>query len=283
MNRILELFGQPTAVKDHDWAATVGDQQCPYFDGKCYKVRKSEPTVSIGTCTVLYGKQLRPIIICPMRLTERRQVFTDCLHLLTNHEPSNELHIVSEVAVPGGSVDYFVVSVKNDEIADFVGVELQALDTTGTVWPERQRLLKELGNNFSGDEEVPSKSFGMNWKMTAKTILLQMHHKSQTFEHLNRKLVLVIQDVFLDYMTREFSFAHLRNPAGLGDSVHFHSYQLQRQNDDLLKIALNARLSTGVDGISQCLGLHADARMEMAQIHQGLKQKMSLRTLFTPA
>ena len=30
-------------------------------------------------------------------------------------------------------------------VKDFVGIELQTLDSTGTVWPERQRLLKEHG------------------------------------------------------------------------------------------------------------------------------------------
>lgn len=30
--------------------------------------------------------------------------------------------------------------------------------------------------------------------MTAKTTLVQMHHKIQTFEHVNKRLVLVTQD-----------------------------------------------------------------------------------------
>ena len=129
-----------------------------------------------------------PIIICPTRLIERRQIFTDCLHLLTTHEPGNELHIVSEVSIPGGSVDYFVVSARDGKVKDFVGVELQTLDTTGTVWPERQRLLKELGLPRGDFAEESTKKYGMNWKMTGKTILVQMHHKIQTFEHVNKPL-----------------------------------------------------------------------------------------------
>ena len=81
-------------------------------------------------------------------------------------------------------MDYFVVSVRGDRIADFVGVELQTLDTTGTVWPERQRLLAELTVRREDNEEASSKPFGMNWKMTAKTILVQMHHKSQVLSEL---------------------------------------------------------------------------------------------------
>ena len=95
-----------------NWEAIVREQQCPFLGRRCYKVRKSSAEVSIGSCTVLYGSG--PIIICPTRLIERRQIFIDCLHLLTNHEPGNELHIVSEVTVPGGSVDYFLVSARMD-------------------------------------------------------------------------------------------------------------------------------------------------------------------------
>ena len=206
MSKVIELFGHSTHSRNEDWQTIVEDQQCPFLGRQCFKIRKSDPENAIGTCTVLYGKKdAKPILICPARLIERRQIFTDCLHLLTTHEPGNELHIVSEVTVPGGSVDYFVVSAKDNKVKDFVGVELQTLDTTGTVWPERQRLLRELEVPRRDDAGNSRKSFGMNWKMTAKTILVQMHHKVQTFEHVNKKLVLVVQDCLLDYMKREFN------------------------------------------------------------------------------
>lgn len=189
MSKVLELFGHSTKVDNENWQEIVDDQQCPFLGKTCYKVRKSNPEISIGTCTVLYGKEENPIIICPTRLIDKRKIFTDCLHLLTTHEPGKELHIVPEVSIPGGSVDYFLVSAKNGKVKDFVGIELQTLDTNGTVWPERQRLLKELDIIQEGNGEDSKKSFGMNWKMTAKTILVQMHHKIHTFEHVNKKLV----------------------------------------------------------------------------------------------
>ena len=131
VSKILELYGISTRSKDKlEWNLVVESQYCPYLKRKCIKVRKSEPDVTIGTCSVLYGRQSRPIIICPHRLLERHQIFTDCLHLITLHEPGNELHIVSEVTIPGGSVDYFLVSAKQDKVRDFVGVEMQTLDTT---------------------------------------------------------------------------------------------------------------------------------------------------------
>ena len=226
MNTVLELFAHSADAQDKNWNQLVKNQLCPLLGKRCYKVGKSDPETSIGTCTVFYGRPKEPTVICPTRLIERGQIFTDCLHLFTVHEPGNELHIVPEVSVPGGSVDYFLVSAKDGNVKDFVGTELQTLDTTGTVWPERQRLLKELGVPRDDDAEESKKPYGMNWKMTAKTILVQLHHKIQTFEHINKKLVLVVQDILLAYMSREFSFGHLKNPALIGDSMHFHVYRV---------------------------------------------------------
>ena len=282
MSKVVELFAQSVTKPEVDWNAVVVGQQCVYAGKKCYKIRKSDPSTAIGSCTVLYGKDPAPIIICPNRLLERRQIFTDCLHLLTLHEPGNELHIVSEVAIPGGSVDYFLVSVKSSKVKDFVGIELQTLDTTGTVWPERQRLLRTLGVTRTDDGETSDKSFGMNWKMTAKTILVQMHHKIQTFEHVNKKLVLVVQDKLLDYMEREFKFDHLHNPAAIGDSMHLHAYRMKGQADQSYKLVMQSRLSTDTDGIGLCLGLQAEARVELEQIMQTLQAKLSATTLFAP-
>lgn len=282
MSKVVELFGRSSSVPRKNWKAIVNEQKCPYLDKRCYKVRKSDPGVSIGTCTVLYGKPAKPILICPTRLIERRQIFIDCLHLLTTHEPGNELHIVSEVAIPGGSVDYFLVSARQGRVKDFVGIELQTLDTTGTVWPERQRLLKELNVPRTDDAERSKKSFGMNWKMTAKTILVQMHHKIQTFEHVNKKLALVTQDRLLNYMTREFNFGHLSNPPTLGDSMHFHAYGMVEQPNHSYRLTLQSRLSTDTSGIAKCLGLQAEARVDLDEIIRQLQAKISPTTLFTP-
>jgi len=141
---IAELFLFSTKTETVDWNKALKAQHCGYLNRKCIKIRKSEPDISIGTCTVRYGKENREIIICPHRLIEKRQIFIDCIHLLTLHEPGNELHIVPEINIPGGNIDYFLASVMNKKVVDFVGIELQTLDTTGTVWSERQKFLTDL-------------------------------------------------------------------------------------------------------------------------------------------
>lgn len=281
MSDVIELFGEP-ALDDRglDWDAIVDRQWCPWLDRKCIKVRKSQPEISIGTCSVLHGRAKRPMVICPFRLLERSQIFIDCLHLLPTHEPGNELHIVPEVSVPGGSVDYFLASVRDGKVKDFVGIELQTLDTTGTVWPARQRFLRNVGFQGVREEAAHYGTFGMNWKMTAKTILIQLHHKIQTFEAINKHLTLVIQDFLLEYLRDQFQFSHIGGPRH-GDPMQIHSYRMERKEDRTHSLQLDSRLSTDSSGIAASLGLQADANVELEQIVQQLETKVSTKTLFT--
>src|SRR6202011_2350960 len=101
-------------------------------------------------------------------------------------------------------------------------IELQTLDTTGTVWPERQRFLRTQGHVVRRKDVKSGKPFGMNWKMSAKTILVQLNHKIETFEHLSKHFVLVLQDQLLDYMRREFAFNHILGQRD-GDPMQFHA------------------------------------------------------------
>lgn len=281
MSKVKELFTYSVKRKDVDWKDVVEKQSCRYSNKTCFKVRKSQSDISIGTCTVEYGRDEKNVIICPHRLLERKQIFADCLHLLTMHQPGNELHLVSEVSIPGGSVDFFLVSTDNNrKVKDFVGIELQTLDTTGTVWPERQAALFELG--FPKDENVSDKGYGMNWKMTAKTILVQLHHKIQTFESINKHFVLIVQDCLMDYMRNEFAFNVVNNNALLGDSMHFHSYKLNNDGDNY-KLTLDSRCSTDSNGISILLGLNADANVGFEEIARILEAKISDLTIFAIA
>ncbi len=269
VSKVRELFGQYCS-EDANIESVLENQLCPYNNKKCFKTRKSDSETSIGTCTVNY--QNKDIIICPNRLTEKSQIFVDCLHLLALHEPGNELYIIPEVTIPGGHVDFFLVSAKNKKVKDFVGIELQTMDTTGTVWPERQRLLDEHGIYVPKDDINNKKPFGMNWKMTAKTILVQMHHKAQTFENLNKHLVLIIQKPLYEYMRKEFSFSHIQG-VRVGDAVHFHSYDVVEE-DNGLHLALDTRVSTDTNGVAECLGLNAEANVELKDIIALLESKL---------
>lgn len=280
MNELLELYTISTMQDGINWVDIIDQQMCPYLQRICGKTRKSTPDVTIGSCSVTYGKEKKRIIICPHRLLERRQIFLDCIHLLTLHEPGNELHVVAEVTIPGGSVDYFLVSARDGRVIDFVGIELQTLDTTGTVWPARQRFLQNQGVTRRFHETESAKSFGMNWKMTAKTILMQLNHKIQTFENVNKHLVLVLQDYLLTYMRQAFQFEHVED-ARLGDSMQFHTYTLAQAKNGSFRLKLAERLSTDAAGVAACLGLQADPNITLERIVRLLEEKISPETLFS--
>lgn len=180
--------------------------------------------------------------------------------------------------MPGGSVDFFLVSAKQDKVKDFVAIEFQTLDTNGTLWPERQRLLKQNGIPVDPKDVSSKKTFGMNWKMTAKTTLVQLLHKVETIEHLGKHLVLIIQDHLLEYMRKEFCFDHLSTPGRIGDSVHIHSYSLIHEQRGF-HLNLDSRRSTDADGIGICLGLQANPKVEMQTIVIELERKLSEKTL----
>lgn len=278
MTRVAEFYGLPT-FQPAEWKTVAAAQQCPFLGRKCLKNRKSDPETTIGTCTMNYGKKPEPIMICPFRLLERSQIFTDCIHLLRLHEPGNELRIVGELAVPGGSIDYCLVSVRDGKPRDFVGIELQTMDTTGTVWPERQRFLNRHGVTVKRRDVASDKSFGINWKMTAKTILVQLNHKIETFDHLSKQLVLVLQHRLLGYMQRVFAFDHIQGVRD-GDPMQFHAYEL-RSEGIALALKLKERLSTDARGIAACLGLQVTAKVELTTILQQIEAKLPQSALLT--
>jgi hypothetical protein len=275
MHKVIELFGNNTKSRKLNWNNIIEKQLCPFVNKRCSKVRKSQPEISIGTCIVLYGTDNKPIIICPNRLLQDRKVFLDCMHLLQLHQPGNDIHVVPELSIPGGSVDYVIASTKDKKVKDFVGIEFQTLDTTGTIWPERQKILFDFGVIKEGIES--NKTYGMNWKMTAKTILVQLHHKISTFEYLNKHLVLIVQDTFLEYMKKEFNFKNINNPSLLGDSLQFHSYSLTDEKGKYLN--LKDRLSTNSIGIAECLGLNAEKSVDLEIMLEAIEKKISNNTL----
>jgi hypothetical protein len=119
----------------------------------------------------------------------------------------------------------------------------------------------------------------MNWKMTAKTILVQLHHKIQTLEAINKHLVLVVQDRLLDYMKREFSFNHLVE-ARTSDPMHFHAYNMAIGNGGGHSLKLGARLSTDCEGVAKALGLQSEAKVDMEIIIAAIEQRITDNTRF---
>lgn len=271
--RPLELYGRTAEaiIPPAEWRDIISHERCPFLGRRCIKTRKSDPTITIGTCTVGYSHI--PIAICPHRFLQDGKIFYDVIPLLANHQPGNDIYVVPEISVPGGDIDFFVLSMGGQNVADYLGLEIQTLDTTGTVWPARQKLIRDL---LEHQEELAEddRSYGMNWKMTAKTILMQIHHKAETLELLKKKLVLVIQDAFYDYIAREFSTTSLVD-ATSNDPVHFHVYNMVQSASGSFSLDLVKQESTSTVGIEQMLGRKRAAGVSETELLSGVRSRIS--------
>ena len=261
--RPLEFYGRfIDDAKQHEMTRHLRSQECPFLKRKCLKPRKSDPSRSIGSCTV--GYQEGPLVICPYRFLQNNQIFLDAVRLL---KPKLEYYIVPEITMPGGNIDYFLVGQKDGEILDFLGIEIQSLDTTGSggIWKARQDLTR--------GQLQASYAYEINWKMSAKTILIQMHHKSGAFEALDKKLLLIVQKSFFDYMSREFRTKQLRD-SDARDSIHFHVYDCV-QLGGALSLVLRERKSTDVRGIEEMLKLGRATEITVEEVIKRIRAKMS--------
>ena len=111
------------------------------------------PDTSIATSMALHKTEKAPREIRPVRLAT----------VADNKRVRQRATCNSQGAVPAAKVDYLAVSILRDAGRDFGGVELQMLDSTGTVRLKRQRLFNVLGIPRVGEGERLKRSFGMNW------------------------------------------------------------------------------------------------------------------------
>jgi hypothetical protein len=240
----VEFYGEFYANRD---AATEGEDSdyCPFLDSTCKKRRKSQGE-SIGTCSVGYrGRgqaEYKPHCICPHRF-ETPEVLNEVESLFVDE---GEYFITPEVALQGTSIDYVAGKMSNDgTVIDFAGIEIQALDTTGSVWDHREAY-------FEGkDMDDVSKNYGINWAMSlTKTMMQQAYKKGQTFGEWGENLIFLVQDVSIDYIRDNYDASGLHS-AREDDPVHFYSYRLDYNHEtDNYEWKIDEKLSASIDGVT---------------------------------
>lgn len=195
-SRILELFGYAPDDRSIAAAAVRQNHQCPFIDGACQKMLGDK--IPSGVCS-LQQKTSGPIICCPYRLYAHdyavladvaRIAFKGEADLIPGHlakqTPSRQGKIKvavfgkrwgKELRLPnrGRSGGYFVDWVlarlnEQDELEEFIAIEVQSIDTTGNYQAERAAWMR--GEDFAG-----SSTAGFNWENVNKRILPQLIYK----------------------------------------------------------------------------------------------------------
>jgi len=235
--RPLELYGIPTSSP-----APVADaDQCPFRGKKCAKQRKSESSQTIGTCIV--GAGGKPQLVCPHRMRETDQVFTDLAYLLEGKIA--QLMVIPEIKLGGlGNVDFLVTGLDgNNEIVDFIGLELQTNDTTSS------GPLYDARNDFFAGELKPSYKYGLNWKMTAKLVLKQTLDKSAVFMSWKKRYVWAMQDTLLERMRGYADMSGFSAADASTHEVFFHAYEVL-PDEPRYRLQLKERLGADLEGVA---------------------------------
>jgi hypothetical protein len=201
--RVIEFFGFSPTDKSRAATSARAGKNCPFLSGPCTK-RLHDGEVS-GAC---YVKQstLPPVIICPNRmyaekyrvlLDTARACFGEKARLIRTQADSrrdgNDVIVFGrgwgkELRLPGRGkgnrggyfVDWVLAALdKQGELREFVAVEVQTMDTTGSYGSEVKAY--SSGRDFNETSDA-----GINWENVSKRILPQLIYKGHVLR--NEKL-----------------------------------------------------------------------------------------------
>ena len=201
---LIELFGYAPGDRTPEACAPRTDSTCPFVRGKCIKQFKSG--LISGACT-LKPTNSGPVICCPNRMyAGDYQVLLDvamdafgpgmrlCRGLdgakgdgadvvVFGKHWGKELRLPNRLKGGGYSIDWILARLgPNHTLEEFVAVELQTMDTTGSYEAQVHRFL-ETG------KILPEKQSNINWENVSKRILPQIIFKGHVLrqEKLCRK------------------------------------------------------------------------------------------------
>lgn len=213
-----EVLGRP-AEKGFDPSKT--DFRCPFIDQRCTKRSTSIPNTPYPVCSILRNVKntVQQVCVCPKRFYSidfLSDVIEYCWPTVT--PPSNP-HIAYEVKMTGfGNVDFVIADIDpKSDINEFISVELQAIDITGSVMTAYQALKDGCDLN-----ERPT--YGFNWSNVYKRYITQLIRKGYFHHHWKTKIVAVMQDVVYDYICNWAEFMRSSNVKGNTVNIIFMIY-----------------------------------------------------------
>ena len=146
-----EILGEPAEFQRNPVNL---DYQCPFINSQCTK-RSQRISGPYPVCSVFHGTgpKKKLVSVCPKRFFQasfKQKVIETCW---PGTPPENPV-IVHEIKMGNfGNVDFVIADLDESQtiVRQFISVELQAVDITGTVEPAYQAII----NN----EEVGEKKF----------------------------------------------------------------------------------------------------------------------------
>lgn len=202
---------------------------CPFIKTRCVKRSQNLPNNEpYPVCTLWKnGPATDPdedlIFVCPKRFYAVDFLTEVIEHCWPGDKPNNP-QIAREVKMAGfGNVDFVIADVKNDnEIDQFLSVELQAIDITGSAFPAYQALR-------AGQDLAQRPTMGFNWDNVYKRYVTQLIRKGYFHHHWKSKIVAVIPEQVYRYILGRAAFmktADVKNDPQV--NIIFMTYKLEK-------------------------------------------------------
>ncbi|MCC4834967.1 hypothetical protein LMH66_20195 [Shewanella sp. 10N.7] len=191
-NDIVEIFGYAPDDLTKQARTLWNLGACPFINKSCTK-SNSEQTVVYGTCSVT--TTFGDCIICPNRIYENKyqslkkvaiDAFGSDIEFLTFEEFIPRRFSVDECIVALGqnsgkevklgnklSMDWVLAKVKNGELIEYVGIEVQSIDITNN-YRDNWYAYKNLNENTT---IIPRSEHGLNWANVHKRLIPQLIRK----------------------------------------------------------------------------------------------------------
>lgn len=223
-----EILGR-RAIKGANPAAS--DFHCPYIQSRCPKRSTQLPQEPYPVCTLWRRSDKEPdpnndlIFVCPKRFYAVDFLTEVIDHCWPGNKPKNPM-VAPEVKMAGfGNVDFVIADVQeNGEIEQFLSVELQAIDITGSVFKAYEAIRE-------GVDLEKRPTYGLNWDNVYKRYVTQLIRKGYFHHHWNSKIVAVIPEQVYQYITGRADFMRSPDVKSPQTNIIFMTYRLEHDPD----------------------------------------------------
>lgn len=202
--------------------------QCPFISAPCPKRSTNLGDQPYPVCTLWRGFKGRTrdtrqdlICVCPKRFYQidwLSEVITHCWPF----DPPRDPVVATEVKMKGfGNVDFVIADRGQDgAIGNFLSVELQAVDITGSVFPAYQALRRGA--------HLPKKpTYGFNWDNVYKRYITQLIRKGYFHHHWGTKIIAVIQDQVYQSVLDKADFMRSTDVRNANVNIIFMTYEFE--------------------------------------------------------
>jgi hypothetical protein len=215
---VCEILGQPAKQMQNPVNA---EYECPYVNSTCTK--RSQRSSGPFPCCSVFRKEkngsLTPVVVCPKRLYQA-DIFHDVIKNCWPGDPPTNPIFVHEVKMGGvGNVDMVVADLTADreKVRDFISVELQAIDITGSYEPAYSAIVLNKAL-----EKKPTYNF--NYRNVQKRFVTQLVDKGFYHHHWGTKIIAVVQDIIFDKLKDKIKFDEV---AVKDSNVVFLQYKME--------------------------------------------------------